>query len=316
MLLAHDNVLLGGRIGRWQWPWALVGTLATIGLAFAFGLVGGIVEGRVGRLFGRGRSDEQALIPGHIEDFVGFALFGSALVCAAALTLRFVHGQDPLNAISADRRFDWRLFAKTAGAYFCVLAVGTGVDYATDPGSYALLPRTLGHIPWWLLGMLVILPQAFGEDYLFKGYLARVWGAVIPFRLVLIPLIAAAFTSGHLVNEDMKTDLVFNVIGFVSSEVIALLIFLRTGSLAATTGYHWMNNVYTFCLVSTTPGQSDRLSLVRATDTLVLQGKSHLYDPMSWAALVIGLAMLSALLFWRRSPFYLPPYRAAEDQAA
>ena len=312
MQATPNAVLLAGRIGRWQWPWALLGSGLMVALAFGLVGAGGWVEGRLARGLRRSRSDEQALIPGHLEDFAGFALFGIALVAAAALVLLLLHRQDPRRAISPDRHFDWRLFAKTAFAYFLVLLFGTVVDYAMDPGSYKLMPRTWSHVPWLLLGALVILPQAFGEDYVFKGYLTRVWGAVIPVRLVLIPLVAGLFTSGHLVNDDMKTDLVFNVIGFITSEILALVIFVRTGSLAATTGYHWMNNVYTFCLVSTHPGQSDALSLVRATDTLVLAGKSHLYDPMSWVAMVVGLSLLAGLLFWHRSPFYLEPYTPTE----
>jgi hypothetical protein len=305
--MTRSPVLLAGRHGRWSLPWALAGTalVAVLFVTFVFGASWG--EARIAQTFGREPTSDQALRPGRIEDFIGFALFGLALVAAAALTLLTVHGQDPRRAVAADRRFDWRLFATTAAAYFIVIVAGQVLDFTIDPASYALIPRTWSHLPWLLLGAAVILPQAFGEDYLFKGYLTRVWGAVFPFRLLLIPAIALVFTSGHLYNSDMKTDLTFNVIGFIASEIIALLIFVRTGSVAATTGYHWMNNVNVFCLVSTSPGQSDALSLIRSTDMIVLAGKSHFYDPMSWIGLISGLGLFAALVFWQRSPFYLRP---------
>lgn len=313
MAMRPDALLLAGRIGRWRLPWAVLGTACVVVLSVLLVVVAGWIEGRVARGFGRLRSDDTSLIPGHLEDFVGFALFGIALAAATAIVLAVVHGQDPRLAISPQRRFDWRLFARTATAYLLVLMVGTLIDFAIEPSSYTLNLRPLSHVPWLLLGMLVILPQAFGEDFVFKGYLTRVWGAVLPVRALLVPLVAGLFTSLHTVNDDMKTDLIFNTIGFVATEILALLIFVRTGSLAATTGYHWMNNVYTFCLVATYPGQSDALALVRATDTLVVAGKSHLYDVPSWISLFASLAALSLLLFWRRSPFCLPDVTVAGD---
>lgn len=306
--MTSDTFLLSGRLRRWQWPWALLGTTLTVVLAFAFGMAGSLIEERVASGFGR-TSDQSELKPGQIEAYVGFATFGVALVAAPALVLWIVHRQNPLRALSPMARFDWGHFGKAALAYLAMLLVLTALALARDPSDVRVMERGFDHVPWLVLAALVILPQAFGEDYLFKGYLARVWGAVVPIRILVIASIAVLFAAAHGLNEDVRTDLVFNLVQFVVSEMIVLWLFVRTGSLALTTGLHWMNNVWAFCIVSVEPGQPDTLSLFRAVDRIVLAGGTKLTDPWSWAAILLGYAILVVLIVWPRSPCHVPEYR-------
>jgi hypothetical protein len=162
--------------------------------------------------------------------------------------------------------------------------------------------------------MLAIYAQSLGEEVLFKGYLLRVLGAVLPFRwLVVLPLVVA-FTALHIGNTDLKRDPVFSLFYFALGEVIAFAIFLRTQNLAASAGMHWMNNVWSSLLVASAPDQSTTLALVVKTDPTLADGQSGLLDPAAHAGEIAQLALLLALLFWRRSPFYLPetPARPAE----
>jgi hypothetical protein len=46
-----------------------------------------------------------------------------------------------------------------------------------------------------------------------------------------------------------------------------------------------------------------------------MAGGSRLFDPLTHAAGAVGVAVLLAMFFWRRSPFYLPPSPSGETPA-
>jgi membrane protease YdiL (CAAX protease family) len=312
-----DPVLRIGRVRRWQWPWVVIGTLVVFALTLPLVGAGVWLEVVLAAQLGEEPSGGE-LTPGHVASFAGFAVFGLSLVLAVAVAMWLVHGQDPRLALSPERRFIWRHFGKAALAYLIVLLAATLIAVIRYPGDIRLLPRTFDHLPWLLLGALVILPQAFGEDYLFKGYLVRVMGALVPIRSFVVVVVAALFTSAHSINDDVRADLAFNLIQFMLGEVVVLWLYVRTASLALATGVHWMNNVWAFCIVSTEPGQSDALSLFRAVDRILLEGGTRLTDPLSWIGTAVLLALLTSLLAWRRSPLFIEPYHVplVEDQQA
>lgn len=96
------------------------------------------------------------------------------------------------------------------------------------------------------------------------------------------------------------------MIYFVVGEVIAFAVFFRTQNLAASAGLHWMNNVLAL-LMPTVPGQPTILGLVIYTDPVYVAGGSRLFDPLTHAAGIVGVALLLTMFFWRRSPFHLAP---------
>jgi len=310
-----DRFLMSLRIGRWQWPWAILGTAATLALIIAFGLAAEPIETGLAALYSR-ESPGTDLIPGRIDTFAGFLLFAISISLPPALVAWAVHGLDPRQLLGPNGHFDWPQLAKAALAMLSVMLLAAAIGLVREPQNYAWLGRGLPHLPWLLIAIPLILYQSFAEEYLFKGYLVRVWGAVLPIRSVIVLVIAALFTSAHAINDDVAQDLVFNLVFFFAAELLTLFVYLRTQSLAAVTGLHWINNVWAMCLVPTEPGQSTALALAAYTDPVLSAGRSRLTDPGSYLEMGSALALLLVLLVWKRSPFYLPPHLPTEPPTA
>jgi membrane protease YdiL (CAAX protease family) len=314
--LTSDPVLLQGREGRWQWPWALAGTLITLALVTVLARPVELLEGLAEKRHWIARDLlELTLDPKQPFTFADVAIAALPYIFCPLLVLVCVHGVSWRRAFAYRGTFDWSLFLKAALAFLLVGGLAELPAVLSEPQDFALQPRGLDFLPWALLGMVAIYAQSLGEEVLFKGYLLRVLGAVFPFRwLVVLPLVAA-FTALHIGNTDLKRDPVFSLFYFALGEVIAFAIFLRTQNLAACAGVHWMNNVWSSLLVASAPDQSTTLALVVKTDPTLADGQSSLLDPAAHAVEIAHLALLLALLFWRRSPFYLPvaPARAAEE---
>lgn len=303
-----DRFLASSRVGRWQWPWAIAGTALTAVLIIAAAQATAPLESWLAAL--QGAEDEASfLVPGRLDSYAGFVLFAFSLTLPPALVLAAVHRVDPWQVLAPGGRWQWSLFARATLAFLTVVVAGQIVGLIREPGSYRWLDRGLSHVPWLLLALPVILLQSFAEEYLFKGYLLRVWGAVLPFRFPIVMAVAVLFTAGHAINDDVAADLVFNLMFFLAAEILTLVIFLRTESLDAVTGLHWMNNVWAMALMATEPGQSTALALSAYTDPMVAAGRSRLTDPYSYLELGTGLALLWLLLSWPGSPFYLAPRR-------
>jgi membrane protease YdiL (CAAX protease family) len=303
-----DRYLLAGRIGAWRWYWALLGTVVSFALAIALMVAFEAIVQRIADRSGSDAATTPELVPGKISTFLDFMVLGVSLTLAGALSLKLIHRQPVAAALASDSRFDWSLFWRAAGAFLTVNLISAGYSALTEPGATRLVMRSLSDVPWIALGLGVILVQSFGEEFIFKGYLARVWGAVLPYRLLIVPLISVLFTALHLGNEDVSRDRTFNAIAFLAAELLTFAVFLRTQGLAAPTGLHWLNNVWSFCIVASVPGQSTALALASYTDPVLAAGGSHLWRWQSYAELGVGFALLLLLLTWRRSPFYLRPF--------
>jgi membrane protease YdiL (CAAX protease family) len=302
---ASDPFLLEGRIGRWRWPWFVLGAVV-----FAFSAMA--LQTALVLPAGSPETFEEliALAPGRPAGFLLFAAFGAAAVAAAAIALKFVHEQDPALALGRGGRFSFVGFAKGAGAGALVGALSISAEIIFNPQTLHTAPRDLAHAPWMLFAAAAIFIQAFGEEYAFKGYLARTLGAVIPSPLVVTLALSAAFTALHAGNPDVAQDLVFTLITLFGVEILTYVIYLRTENLGAVTGLHWLNNFAAICLVANAGVQSDAMALAVYEDPILAAGGSRLGDPRAWVEVLLVYGALAALLLWRRSPFHLPPARA------
>ena len=286
--------------------WAALGTVSVLAGSVGVYLLLSEVDTAVANLFG-GPLDADTFVVGRPDTFFTMLTFAASLILPAVLVTTLLHRTSWRLLLGADGRFDWGVFWKAAAAFALVYFAATAVDLIRHPGQYALQNPTLSHIPWLLLGMLAILPQAFAEDVVFKGYLTRVWGAVLPIRPLLIVGMAAAFASVHAGNTDVAKDLWFNLASMLIGELVAFAIYLRTMSLAAATGIHWMNNVYAMCLVATLPGYDNSFAVAVYTDPVLAAGGSHLLDLQAWFELIVVTLALWLLLTNARSPFHLAP---------
>jgi membrane protease YdiL (CAAX protease family) len=314
---ARDPVLLQGREGRWRWPWAINGLLLT---ALLFVLLSFVViffeDVAVRQNWVRGGFPQNVfpLDPAQPITYVDVLIASLPFLLAPLIALPLAHGVSWRRAFSYGVGFQWGQFWRAALALLLLAMLALMLGYALEPQQYQFPARSLGHALWIALALGVIFVQSLGEEVLFRGYLLRAWGAVIPFRLPVTAAVIAIFVTGHLWNEDLQRDLLLNVIYFVVGEIIAYAVLFRTQNLAASAGLHWMNNVLAL-VTPTVPGQPTVLGLAIYTDPVYVAGGSRLFDPLTHTAGIVGVALLLTMLFWRRSPFYLAPPAPGETTA-
>ncbi len=296
-----DRVLLLGRIGRWQWPWALLGTVATFALVFVIGFATEPIENWIAGHYGEATAGAD-LTPGRLDTFAGFLLFAITVAFAPALAAIAVHGVGPGALLGTNGQFRWDLCARASLALILVMALGLLTGLVREPANHQWQASVPDRLPWIMLALPIIFFQSFAEEYFFKGYLLRLWGAVLPVRWLMVLIIAVIFTGGHAINDDVAQDLVFNLMVFFAGELLTLVIYLRTQCLGAVTGLHWINNVWSMCILANQPGQSPALALAVYTDPIISAGGSRLTDPYSYVEVAAGLALLWVLLTWRQSP--------------
>jgi membrane protease YdiL (CAAX protease family) len=303
-----NEFLKSGRIGRWRWPWVLLGAaLAIITIVLlVWGLYWCLNKYHPSISLELADGDTILTNPPSIAGYVLFIALGFVLVSGASVAMALVHGHDPRRALGRDKHFLWSDFWRAAGATLVVFTAFHCLHFAYAPQNYRLIPRELDHLGWLLLGVAVILPQSFGEEFFFKGYLTRVCGAVIPVRLAIMFGISLGFALLHATNSDIVVDLYFNMIVFFLFELLSFAVYFRTENLGAVTGMHWMNNVFLLCLIATMPGGDNSLALIQAIDPVTLAGGSRLLRLDAYIELILVASLFWALLMAKASPFYLP----------
>ena len=313
----RDPVLLQGREGRWRWPWALNGLLLTA-LVFVLLSLGVVIfeDVAVRQNWVRGGFPQNVfpLDPAQPITFVDVLIASLPFLIAPLIALPLAHGVSWRRAFSYGVGFQWGQFWRAALALLSLAMLALALGYLFEPQQYQFPSRAPGFAVWIALALGVIFVQSLGEEVLFRGYLLRAWGAVLPFRLPVTAAVIALFVAGHLWNEDLQRDLVLNVMYFVVGEIIAYAVLFRTRNLAASAGLHWMNNVLAL-LTPTVPGQPTVLGLAIYTDPVYMAGGSRLFDPLTHVAGAVGVTLLLTMVFWRRSPFYLAPPPPGERPA-
>jgi membrane protease YdiL (CAAX protease family) len=301
--MTSDPVLLQGREGRWEWPWAVAGTVLTFALIIVLlrpaDLLAALAVKR--DWMDRGLVD-LTLDPEQPFTFANVAIAAAPLLLCPLIVLQYLHRVPWRRAFAYWGDFDWSLFLKASAALLLVSIVANLFIGLSGSETFELEPRGLEHVPWALLGLGAVFIAALAEEVLFKGYLLRVWGAVFPARWPVVVVLVMVFTYFHLGNADLGGDRGFNLFYFAMTEVVWYSVFLRTQNLAASAGLHWMNNAWDTLFVARAPDQATTLALVVQTE----QGFSRMSDLQSHAFEITQLVLVLALLLWPRSPFYLP----------
>ncbi|MEL6290153.1 MAG: CPBP family intramembrane glutamic endopeptidase [Pseudomonadota bacterium] len=249
------------------------------------------------------------LAPGNGYGFLVLALIGIGFAIPAFIIGRVFFGawSTPFHWRAPFRGYD---FVKAGTAYALLLAAGIAYGVATRPELYAatsiLTDPPSAYALWFALGLLAILVQSGGEELMFRGILPRLVGMLIPIRVIAVGLVMVFFISMHTTNEDFRQDVYFNVILFAVLEIFAFTVLFRTRSIAATWAMHWVNNSLIFLMIATEPGRVSTMVPFVYTDPVWSAGGSYLTNPVTYLEFGVGVAILAAMLFWRRSPFYLP----------
>jgi membrane protease YdiL (CAAX protease family) len=305
LVIEHDPVLLQGREGRWRWPWVIAGMIATVVIqillfGIAIAIVIAIVVAATDSMPARLLSEDMAelgLDPHEPYTFVLWLVVFPPMLVAPPLTLRLVHGVSWRRAFSFGGGFNWRQFLRAALAYFLVTAAYAGWSIYWEPQYFQFQRPGLDYVPWFVLALALIFVQSLGEEVLCKGYLLRVWGAVLPFRLPVVAAIIVLFVAAHIPNSDMRTDMGPKLTLMAFGEVLSFTLLFRTRNLAASAGLHWMNNVYALLLVGAPDSATEM--------TLSLYIKPDVTTAEYLLEIPLRLVPIFALLAWPRSPFYL-----------
>ena len=305
-LLRPDPVLLNARKGRWQWPWAVTG-IVVMGIVFA--LLGGVAAQIITGLANAGWQidvDDSVfpIDPAKPLSYLNMVLTSLPFLLAPLIVLPLLHRVSWRSAFSFGVGFHWRQFFLAAAALLLVSLVMLAGSYLLDPEPYTFPALAPSYALMGVLALGVVFVQSFGEEVFFRGYLVRTVGAALPFRMPVTAAIITLFVAGHLGNEDLGQDLVFNLIYFVIIEAVSYALLFRTQNLAASAGIHWMNNVSAL-LAPTVPGQPTALALIVYNDPVYAAGDTRLFDLGTHLAGLAGVAALVVLLYWRRSPFFV-----------
>ena len=303
-----DPMLLLGRRGRWRFPWAIRSLVLTGLLFVALTYASGVFEDEAIRAGWGGDVPDSVfpIDPAEPTSYLYLVLGSLPFLIAPLVALTLAHRVPWREAFSYSGRFRWHQFGRAATALLVVSTLGVAAGYLIEPEQYQFRPQSWSFAWWGLLALGVVFVQSVGEEVMFRGYLLRVVGAALPYRLPVTAAVMALFVAGHLGNADIDKDLTLNVIYFVVVEIISYALLFRTQNLAASTGLHWMNNVVAL-LAPSVPGQPTALALIVYSDPVYASGGSRLFDLTTHVGGAAGVALLLTLLFWRRSPLYLAP---------
>ena len=307
LAVARDPILLMGRTGRWRWPWVVGGLLLTAFVFWFLNLAAAAFEDAALRSGWTTASVMQSVFPidpAQPVTYVHLVLASLPFLVAPLIALAVAHRLSWRHAFSYGVGFQWRQFSRAALALLTLAVASAVTGYVLEPEQHRFPPHAASYPFWAFLALAVVFVQSLGEEVLFRGYLLRVVGAVLPFRLPVTAGVIAIFVAGHVGNDDVRRDLLFNVVYFVIFESISYALLFRTQNLAASAGLHWMNNVIAL-FAPTVPGQPVELALLIYTDPVYAGGGSRLFDLMTHGGALLAAVLLLVLLLWPRSPFYI-----------
>jgi uncharacterized protein len=296
-------LLLSFRTGRWRWFWALLTTFSAVALLVAIMFA----ISRLGPAESSGWAESETVLRlGVPFDYAMIVLVWGILAGAGLTALRLVKGDRVGLALMPGGAFHAFDFVKAAAAIALVYSASALLSFGLTPQDFSRPGRMPSFWAWLALGLLVILVQSASEEIFFRGVLFRVWGAVIPYAWVVSALIMSVFIALHIPNADVQRDVAVGLMTFVAGEILAYYVLLRTGSLAAPIGLHWANNAFQFFIVSTTPPGDTDTAIFVYTDPVYAANGSRFFDPTTYIVGAGSVALIALLLFWRRSPLYLP----------
>jgi membrane protease YdiL (CAAX protease family) len=304
--------LLSLRHGRWRFWWALAGFILLNVLALAamfvilmgFDQLAAVLGGA--DLLAYARSGDTGLILENPYSLYGFVLLGISLPPAVWACTR-MHGQPGFSYFVLYGDFRWSRFWRAGlaalitgvpGFILALVFYGDDLVFRFDVLGYPLLlAATVG----------VVAIQTFGEELVFRGYLYHAWARIFPRPVLVATVLSAVFASLHIGNADVVRDPVPALVGLFVFALFTQWLTVRTGSLDAAWGLHFMNNIIASLVVSAKPGPETNATLVEYTDRVLTAGGSYALDPVGYLLMAGGF-----WLFWwsvtdRRSPFYLEP---------
>lgn len=155
---------------------------------------------------------------------------------------------------------------------------------------------------WWLVPLsLATLVQTSAEEVVFRGYITQTLAARFQSSLIWAVIPIAAFCAVHF-SSAFSQPTNFTVVAFAAVfGTLATVLVSRTGSLGASMGMHFLNNLIGFAFI----GSEDFFGggALFVSSPLSSLGWSQALFGFATSVLPLGIAML--LLFEPRSPLRL-----------
>lgn len=310
--LKPDPILIGKRGDYTYLPFAILSTfLAVVGFFVLISFGYNVLEGfalstdSYALYFSFMQNEDAIFVPGNVYSFLVIGVYG-AVLCVLTVLFNGFHQKRLALCLTYHVPFSWVPFWKAAGASSVLFAAGCLYYFAFDTQNLSVRSLEQEDLKWLGLGMAILLVQTLGEEVFFRSYLLRVWGAAFPYRLIVVSLLVVTFVALHGVNPDIQTDFWFFIILFVITEFLYYWMLFRTGSVMATWGMHWVNNVFAILVLTVVPGWENNIAILTYRDPVLLAGGSYLFDVWAYVLQFFGIAGFVFLIVWKRSPFYLP----------
>lgn len=309
-LLKPSPYFLSQRVGRWQWPWFLLGLAAmTVAVMTTFVVIFASVEilqlaswdwaVEAGSLIDSALEGDSITSPDALAIALVVGIGIPFWVAAIAGTL--VQGRSVRSLIAPIEKIRWPIVGTVLIVEALVFLAIALVDVVALGGEYEFAGFDRNDAIWLGPILLAVLVQTSGEDVLFKGYLFRQLGAATKIFWLAPALIVAFFVSLHLGNGDTQSAPLLIFTAFVLSDFAIIYLLMRTGGMEVPLVMHWTNNAFIFLVIAERKTQSNDLTLFVFDDDPTTISD----DAVVVGAFLVGLAAKMVAFTWKRSPFYL-----------
>jgi len=303
------------RLGRWRWPWFLLGLVAAAGGILLVGVVAIVGIEAATMVFGfeeLGLLEDDSLTSSEPRLLAVELLLVGLPFWGAAIAGTLAQGRSVRSLLAPLHRFRWGLVGKVLVLEVILQAAMIFLPIpftgAEDPVvNYSGL--SIAHAVWFVPMVFFLFIQTSGEDVFFKGFLLRQFGALTLIFWLAPAVVVGLFVLGHVGNPDLEENAKLFLPMFLLSELVIIFLLVRTQGMEIPLVLHWFNNFTLLFIYAEAGTQSNDLTLwvhERPEDeALALAG-----DIESVIGYGIYLVLLLVFLLWPRSPFYVGPASA------
>ncbi|NOK57862.1 MAG: CPBP family intramembrane metalloprotease [Chloroflexi bacterium AL-W] len=211
--------------------WLIVGTAASVGVAFAL----------------TGQPDHTVLGPFGLFLFnmAGFPFFLAGTLLAVAL----IHRRHPRTLVTGRERIDWRRVGQGFVAWFIPMClIGVLGQYLFYPNSF-LFTTDLATFAFFVpLALVFTAIQTTSEELFYRGYIVQGASRIWTNRVFLALVSAGIFPVPHLLNPEVSAGgwLTIFLNYFLGTGLVWVVVSLIDGTTELAIGAHFANNIVAF----------------------------------------------------------------------
>ena len=227
--------------------WLVVGTVASLLVAFALGGQEGIAA------FGQTDSSVLGPLGSFLTVMAGFPFFLAGVLVAVTL----VHRRHPRTLVTARERISWRRVGHGFVAWFAPFCVVDGMgQYLLYPDEFSFAPDLATFALFVPLALFFTAIQTTTEELFCRGYIVQGASLLWVNRVFLALVSAVIFTIPHLANPEAQAGgwLQVFIVYFVSGGLVLVVVSLVEGTTELAIGAHFANNIGFFLVINAAGG--------------------------------------------------------------